>query len=158
MAWEIERKFLVKDLNFLNTLTKGQKIQQGYLSLTENNIRIRTKNNQAYITVKKPFKGFTKYEFEYAIPFEDAQTMLRNICIKPLIEKTRFTFNNQGHTWEIDVFEGVFEGVVVAEIELKSEDEQFEIPYWIGKEVTDDRSYYNIEMVKAYIAQHDEKK
>ncbi len=152
MAFEIERKFLIKDKNILKGLQNGEHLIQGYLSLTsENIVRLRVKQNlTAFITIKRSVTPVRKYEYEYEIPVEEALSMLKNICVKPLIEKKRYLINSHGFKWEIDVFEGVFAGIVIAEIELPEEHTPFEKPSWIGDEVTYDPAYRNAEMVRRF--------
>lgn len=149
MPYEIERKFLINDPQFVENLNNGKKILQGYLSLDADRIvRVRTKGDKAFLTIKSRQSGISRLEYEYEIPTTHAQEILENMCIRPLIEKTRYTYAYEGHEWEIDVFDGVFAGIIVAEIELNSEEETFEKPSWVGKEVTHEKSYNNGEMVK----------
>lgn len=146
---EIERKFLVKG-DFLPFVTKKEKIVQAYLCASpEKAVRIRIKGDLAYITVKGPSNenGFSRCEFEYPIPLADAKEMLT--LSDSLIEKERNYIPMGEYVFEIDVFHGVHEGLIVAELELKSEDETFEKPDWLGEEVTGDERYYN-----AYLAFH----
>ena len=91
----------------------------------------------------------TRFEYEYEIPLADADEMLDRLCAKPLVEKTRYLILTGGHTWEIDVFSGCNDGLVVAEIELDHENESIDFPPWVGDEVTDDKRYYNV-----YLVQH----
>ncbi len=148
MALEIERKFLVKDISFLKNF-KGIPIKQGYLFIGDNSVgRVRIKGDKAFLTVKGRTGSISRLEFEYPIPVEDALTMLERICIKPLIEKERFEVRFGSHLWEIDVFYGENKGLIIAEIELNDENECFEKPRWLGKEVTDDERYYNYSLVK----------
>lgn len=154
MAQEIERKFLVhKDLLTLEVMKSPCKLlHQGYLNLDKaRQVRIRTTETFdqlkqgtgiAYITVKGKAKGVIRTEYEYEIPFQDALGML-GLVEGSLIEKTRINFGR----WEIDFFLGDNEGLVVAEIELTSEDEQVELPAWIGEEVSEDPRYSNISLV-----------
>lgn len=143
MGNEIERKFLVKDHTVWQE-RKGILYRQGYLSrVMERVARVRTANNKGYLTVKGPRANISRLEFEYEIPLEDANRMLDELCEKPLIEKTRYLVVYPGLTWEIDVFLGENEGLVVAEVELKSEDQTFQKPDWAGNEVSDDSRYFN---------------
>lgn len=151
MPLEIERKYLIKDTSFLNTLIDGCPIIQGYISLDENKIvRVRTKGNKAFVTIKSKLSQVTRREFEYEIPYNDALEILDNICLKPLIHKTRYKVFENGLTWEIDIFEETFKGTVIAEVELDAENTHITLPSWVGKEVTDDMQYYNAEMVKRF--------
>ena len=148
MALEIERKFLLKNDNWKALVKEEFLIKQGYLnSAKERTVRIRTYGDKGVITIKGKTNNLTRKEFEYAIPLTEALQMLE-IAEKPLIEKTRFIVINNGNTWEIDVFEGMNKGLLVAEIELESESEKFEIPEWIGQEVSTDPKYYNACLIK----------
>ena len=144
MATEIERKFLILNQDWQEYTNKELRIVQGYLATNEfSSTRIRIQNDKANINIKSATLGITRTEFKYSIPVGDARLMLEDLCIKPVIEKTRFTVEHMGHTWEIDVFSGDNEGLIVAEIELSSPDEAFEKPSWIGEEVSNDARYYN---------------
>jgi adenylate cyclase len=144
MATEIERKFLILNQDWQKYTNKELHIIQGYLATNEfSSTRIRIQNDKANINIKSATLGVTRTEFEYSIPVDDARLMLDNLCIKPVIEKIRFTVKHMDHTWEIDVFSGDNEGLIVAEIELSSADEDFEKPSWIGEEVSNDTRYYN---------------
>lgn len=148
---EIERKYKVKNTNFLKDISMSFKIAQGYLNTDpERTVRIRTKNEQAYLTVKGKSneKGTSRFEWEKEIDFEEAKELLL-LCEDFIIEKTRYVIIHQNHTFEIDVFTGLNDGLLIAEIELKNEDEFFEKPEWLGEEVTGDIRYYN-----AYISNH----
>jgi CYTH domain-containing protein len=148
MGLEIERKFLLKNDNWKTLVKEEISIKQGYLnSEKERTVRVRSYGNKGLITIKGKNKNLTRKEFEYEIPLTDALQML-NLAEQPIIEKTRFIATNKTHTWEIDVFEGVNNGLIVAEIELESETEQFDIPEWIGKEVSTDPKYYNASLIK----------
>lgn len=139
MAKEIERKFLVnKDLFIPNS--DGEKITQAYLSIRpESTVRIRIKANKAFITVKSKNIGAVRSEWEYEIPVSDATEILQQCDCLSKIEKTRY----RDGRWEIDVFEGRHKGLILAEIELETEDENFIKPRYIVREVTDDNQYYN---------------
>jgi adenylate cyclase len=150
MATEIERKFLVRDNSWRKgSIVKEVRYRQGYMTSGEAaSVRIRISNHDAYLNIKSATLGIKRQEFEYPIPEQDAQEMLDTLCHKPLIEKTRFYLEYQGHTWEVDVFEGDNEGLVVAEVEMESEDEDFEKPSWLGEEVSEDPRYYNTCLVR----------
>ncbi|MDD3876539.1 MAG: CYTH domain-containing protein [Bacteroidales bacterium] len=151
MAIEIERKFLIKDKEFLATLSGGHNIKQGYIALENSKIvRVRTKGNKAFLTIKSKIDMVSKYEFEYEIPFDDALVMIDTICIKPIIEKIRYDYFFKGYKWEIDIFSGVFKGIVIAEIEIENPNVDFPRPEWLGNEVTYDANYHNAQMVKRY--------
>ena len=144
---EIERKFLVSGEAWRET-AEGMRYRQGFLSTEpERTVRVRVAGSRGSITVKGKNVGARRAEFEYEIPVADAERMLDTLCQRPLIEKVRYTLAAGPHTWEIDVFEGSNAGLVVAEIELSSEDEAFEKPEWVGDEVTDDPRYFNSNLV-----------
>lgn len=148
MANEIERKFLV-DLATWKPQEAGIHFKQGYLNTQkERVVRVRIEGTQAKLTIKGVTTGITRAEFEYAIPVEDATLLLDNLCEQPLIDKHRHKEVHAGKTWEIDVFHGLNQGLVVAEIELSSEDEAFERPAWAVKEVSSDSRYYNSNLLK----------
>jgi len=147
MAKEIERKFRVRNESY-KLFATGVLYRQGYLNRDkERTVRIRVAGENAFITIKGLTKGFERTEFEYRIPVEEANEMLETICEKPLIEKLRYNIMADGHLWEVDEFIGFNEGLVVAEVELKSTDEQVIIPDWVGMEVTSDPRYFNSNLV-----------
>ena len=147
MAIEIERKFLVKKIPH-DDIIYSHKIRQGYIAKNKDRvIRIRQKENEYYITIKGNKIGISRFEFEYTIPKDDAKILLENFCQNKLIEKTRHYIENRGHTWEVDVFHGNNKGLIVAEIELGSENQTFHIPSWIDYEVTDQERYYNMNLL-----------
>ncbi|MDR0995821.1 MAG: CYTH domain-containing protein [Tannerella sp.] len=141
---ETERKFLVKG-DFLSGAVASRRITQGYLCADSGrSVRVRISGEKAYITIKGPSdaKMWSRYEFEQAIPLNDAEALMR-LCLPGLVDKVRYNVPFAGYTWEVDVFHGENEGLVVAEIELPSEETDFELPPWAGKEVTLDKRYYN---------------
>ena len=145
MALEIERKFLVLDDSYKHEAFSKSHIQQGYIcSERGRTVRIRIRNERAYITIKGPSLngGLSRYEFEQEIPLDDARKLL-TLCDPGIIDKTRWLVKVGNHTFEVDEFAGDNEGLTVAEVELASEDEAFEKPAFIGQEVTGDRRYYN---------------
>lgn len=145
MAIEIERKFLVDQDKFVPE-GKPYRIIQGYLSVEPNHvIRVRTKNEKAYITIKGSTNGISRTEFEYEIPFDDAMQLLE-MCKDYHVVKTRWVFEHKGKIWETDVFEAENKGLIIAEIELITEDEAFEKPDWIGQEVSTDVRYFNFNL------------
>lgn len=147
MGEEIERKFLVTG-DAWREQAGGTPYRQGFLSTEpERTVRVRVAGARGWITVKGKTTGARRAEFEYEIPLTDATRMLDTLCKRPLIEKVRYTVVVGDHTWEIDVFEGDNAGLIVAEIELRAEDEVFEKPEWVGKEVTDDPRYFNANLV-----------
>jgi adenylate cyclase len=111
-------------------------------------VRVRIEGNIAKLTIKGPTKGVTRSEFEYSIPLDDASLLLDNLCEQPLIDKHRHKEVHFGKTWEIDVFHGLNEGLVVAELELAAEDEQFDRPMWLLDEVSSDPRYFNSNLLK----------
>jgi adenylate cyclase len=147
MGQEIERKFLVTDEACTEQATRRTRMRQGYLSEGfGSSVRVRIENERALLNVKSSRDGIHRHEFEYEIPLEDAATMLDKVALQPLIEKTRYEIPSGRHVWEVDVFEGDNEGLVVAEIELASADEIFERPPWLGQEVSHDLRYYNVSL------------
>ena len=143
MALEIERKFLV-DVNRLGALNGGRRIVQGYIPTAgTTSVRVRLVDEAAWLTLKGPSRGMTREEFEYTIPVGDAREILARLCDERVIEKTRYLVENAGHTWEVDVFSGANQGLVVAEVELAAESEAVQVPDWATREVTDDPRYRN---------------
>ena len=148
MGIEIERKYLVNGDSW-RELGDPVHYIQGYLQDNEDKVvRIRIQGEKAYLTIKGRTKGLSRKEFEYPMPHEDATEMLF-LCGGLIVEKKRSTIKFQGKIWEVDEFEGKNKGLILAEIELESEDESFSIPPWIGKEVSGDPRYYN-----SYLARH----
>ena len=124
-------------------------MRQGYLTSDPvRTVRVRIEGERAVITIKSKSTGATRGEWEYEIPVPDAAELLDRLCEQPLVEKVRHRIDHQGHTWEVDEFQGENAGLVVAEIELGSEDEAFEKPDWIGQEVTGDPRYYNSSLIR----------
>ena len=150
MNIEIERKFLVKNLNYKSESFEKKYIKQGYLNSDKNRtVRIRVSNNTGFITIKgKSNKnGTSRFEWEKEIPVTEAEELLL-LCEPTIIEKTRYLIKVGYHTFEVDEFAGENSGLVVAEIELNAEDEVFEKPNWLSKEVTGDLKYYNSSISK----------
>ena len=142
MGTEIERKFLVTDSSVVDG-RPGVVIRQGYLSREpERTVRVRRKGSHAFITIKGASRGASRSEWEYEVPPGDADEMLQ-ICEGPILDKTRYLIDVAGRRWEVDVFAGANEGLVMAEVELDAEDAVVELPAWAGLEVTDDPRYYN---------------
>ena len=147
---EIERKFLVLNNDFKVESFANHEIIQGYLSTNpERTVRIRIKGNSGYLTIKGSGSesGMSRYEWEKNIDYNEAKELI-NLCEKGVISKTRFEVKSGKHTFEVDEFYGENQGLIIAEIELESEDEVFEKPIWLGQEVTNDERYYN-----AYLSQ-----
>lgn len=142
MGVEIERKFLTSSESWREGAV-GIRYTQGYLCREHGRtVRVRIAGEKAFLTIKGASKGFSRPEFEYPIPAEDARAML-SLCDGPLIDKTRHRIPHAGHVWEVDVFHGENDGLIVAEVELRSADEVVDLPAWIGTEVTGDRKYDN---------------
>jgi len=147
---EIERKFLVKSDDFKKQAFAQNKIAQGYLSsIPERTVRVRIKGHKGFITIKGIGQsgGMSRFEWENEIPLDEAQELLK-LCEKGKIEKTRYEIKSGIHVYEVDEFYGENEGLIMAEIELSSEDEAFEKPEWLGVEVTNDQRYYNAYLSK----------
>ena len=148
MGVEIERKFLLAG-DAWRTLGEPVLLRQGYLSSNpDRTVRVRIEGDQGTVTIKGRSVGATRGEWEYPIPLADAGELLERLCEQPIIEKFRRRIVIGVHTWEVDEFIGANQGLVVAEIELDSEDQQFEQPDWIGEEVTTDRRYYNSSLIR----------
>jgi CYTH domain-containing protein len=148
---EIERKFLVLSTVFLKEAYNENRIVQAYLnSNPERAVRIRIKDSKGYLTIKGKgnASGTTRLEWETEIPLKDAENLLL-ICEEGRIDKTRYEVQVGRHLFEVDVFKGKNEGLVIAEIELGTEEEEFEKPHWLGMEVTSDERFYN-----AYLSKH----
>ena len=149
MGIEIERKFLVKDDSWRQQADAGTHYRQGYLiGAKQASVRVRIEGDKAFLNIKSMTLGVTRQEYQYPLPPDEAQEMLDTLCEKPLVEKTRYKIQHGGHEWEIDVFAGDNTGLVVAEVELQSEQEAIELPRWVGVEVSADPRYYNVNLVK----------
>jgi adenylate cyclase len=147
MGKEIERKFLVKG-NSWRAQAHGKRYRQGYLStVKERTVRVRVAGEQGFITVKGITIGDTRPEYEYEIPLADANEMIDKLCERPFVEKTRYRIPQGEVVFEVDEFEGVNRGLIVAEVELKSEDQKFDKPAWLGDEVSNDPRYFNANLV-----------
>ena len=148
MGVEIERKFLLAG-DAWRGLGQAVLLRQGYLSSTrERVVRVRIEGHHAMLTIKGPNVGTSRGEWEYPIPLADAKELLDGLCEQPLIEKYRRRIMYAGMVWEVDEFLGANAGLVVAEIELHSEDQPFEKPDWVGVEVSDDARYYNANLIR----------
>ena len=150
MSLEIERKFLIKNLDFKTESFEKKYLKQGYLNADKNRtVRIRIADEKAFITIKgKSNKaGTTRFEWEKEIPLSEAEELLL-LCEPSIIEKHRYLIKKGTHTFEVDVFLGDNQGLIVAEVELNSENETFEKPTWLGNEVTGELKYYNSSISK----------
>ena len=149
MAQEIERKFLVKSDAWRAQADEGRLIRQGYLSSNSKaTVRVRSfDDREAVITLKGKISGIVRPEYEYPIPIEDARELL-DMAQPQVLEKRRFHVPQGELTWEIDVFEGRHQGLVIAEIELDSDTQQVELPEWLGEEVSHDERYYNATLAR----------
>ena len=148
MKKEIERKFIVQNESW-RTASPGILYCQGYLSSArECTVRVRTAGDKAFLTIKGPTTGPSRTEYEYEIPQADARALLAELAEKPLIEKIRHKRTYDGLLWEIDEFLGENQGLIVAELELKSEEQAFDKPDWAGEELTDDPRYFNSNLTK----------
>ena len=150
MAKEIERKFLVRDTSFREMAFGKSRIRQGYLSSARGRtVRVRVRDDKAYLTVKGPSdaSGTSRGEWEYQIPVADAEELIP-LCEPGVIDKERFLVQAGKHVFEVDEFHGDNEGLIVAEVELSAPDEPYEKPAFIGQEVTGDVKYYNSFLIK----------
>lgn len=145
MGIEIERKFLLADATWRDAASTGTRYVQGYLGGDRCSVRVRREGDVARLNIKSIALGTTRQEFEYAIPLDDAEALLASFCDQR-VEKIRYHVDFAGKRWEIDEFLGDNAGLVVAEIELGHEDEEFARPAWLGEEVTDDKRYYNVNL------------
>ncbi|MEB3886676.1 CYTH domain-containing protein [Lyngbya sp. CCY1209] len=148
MAIEIERKFLVRGDGW-RSLSVGSIYRQGYITSTPGKtVRVRVVGDRGYLTIKGTTVGYRRSEFEYPIPVEDAEEMLATLCDRPLIEKKRYKISLGDLIWEIDEFFGDNEGLILAEVELLDEGQIFDLPEWIGEEVSHDSRYYNVNLIR----------
>ena len=146
MGIEIEHKYLVKDDSYKRLSVSNSTIRQGFLSRNpERTVRVRVRDDQGFITIKGKGDGAAHPEFEYEIPLDDAVRLL-SLCEPPVIEKTRYIVMHDGNRWEVDEFHGSLEGLVIAELEVPSEDYRFSLPPFVGREVTGNPKYYNSQL------------
>lgn len=149
MPVETERKFLVKGTQWRSAARRAT-LKQGYISNDARvAVRIRIADDQAFLTIKGAKSGISRLEYEYSIPVADAEELLASLCLKPIIEKVRYTLDYSGLEWIVDEFAGENAGLIVAEVELEREDQPIDMPEWVGEEVTDDPRYLNANLVKA---------
>ena len=150
MATEIERKFLVRHDGWREGASSGRRFRQGYITRSGGvTVRVRRIGERAFLTVKGPRQGISRPEFEYEIPVDDAERMLRELCQHPPLEKVRYDVRYAGLLWEVDVFEGAHRGLVLAEVELERADQPVSLPVWIGAEVTQDPRYRGATLARA---------
>ncbi len=148
MATEIERKFLVKNDLWHEHIITSSVLKQAYLSTRRNaTVRVRIAGDQAFLTIKSTTVGISRAEFEYGIPVVDAEAMLLLRQSGAVIEKTRYRVQCGNHVWDLDIFQGENRGLQVAEVELESEAEQFQMPQWAGAEVSHDHRYQNSNLI-----------
>ncbi len=149
MAVEIERKFTLKNDNWRKDVQRSQRYVQGYLAGNDrSSIRVRIAGDKANLNIKSATLGIFRQEYEYDIPLSDAEEMIETLCEKPVIDKIRHFVSFAGKTWEIDEFSGENQGLIVAEVELDSENEQITLPEWVDEDVSHDTRYYNVCLVK----------
>lgn len=154
MGKEIERKFLVKGDEW-RSLGTGVVYRQGYISTSgKETVRVRIVGETGYLTIKGATVDHSRLEFEYPIPLQDAQEMLDNLCTHPLIEKKRAKIPQGDLLWEVDEFMGENEGLIIAEVELQTENQEITLPDWIDREVSDPK-YYNANLAKYPYSQWD---
>ncbi len=153
MVQEIERKFLLANDQWRG-LSQGVHYRQGYLHADRDcTVRVRIAGEKGYLTIKGATTGIGRNEYEYTIPVDEAKAMLDDLCPQPQIEKIRYAIPFAGFLWEVDEFLGLNQGLVMAEIELEFEEQLFQKPHWIGREVTGDTRYYNAALCKAPYSQ-----
>lgn len=149
MGLEIERKFLVINEQWKSHVESESQLKQGYLATQSNaTIRVRIAENQAMLNIKGATTGIRRSEYEYEIPLQDAQEMLDNLTEESIIDKVRYQVRCGDHIWDLDVFHGENKGLIIAEVELSTEDESFVVPEWAGLEVSGDSKYYNASLVR----------
>ncbi len=149
MAVEIERKFLVANDSWRSQVESESVLVQGYLTAQPGlAIRVRIAGDRAELNIKGGTSGISRREYEYDIPLADAQEIIANLVSGSVIDKTRYKVRCGEHLWDLDLFHGDNEGLVVAEVELSSEDEAFTMPEWAGEEVSHDQRYYNANLIK----------
>lgn len=149
MALEIERKYLVINDKWKENILSESVLKQGYIAHQPNaTVRVRIADSTAYLNIKSATTGITRAEFEYQIPLADAEQILEQVADSPFIDKTRYKVQWGNHVWDLDLFAGENQGLIMAEVELSSEDESFELPPWAGEEVSGDPRYYNASLVK----------
>jgi adenylate cyclase len=153
MPLEIERKFLVANDGWKSSVARTARIRDGLIASSNGNkARVRISGDKATIAVKSRRRGLVRTEFEYAIPFSDAEEITRTICEGEILDKVRHFVLHAGMTWFVDAYEGILSGVVIAEIELTQTDQELELPDWIGAEVTGNPAYRKLNVRAQRIA------
>jgi adenylate cyclase len=153
MPGEIERKFLVRDQSWRKRVTASERLRDGLIATSNGRkVRVRIYEKRATIAIKSKRHGPARFEFEYEIPTADAEQLIAKHCDENVLTKTRFYVPHQEFTWEVDVYEGILSGVILAEVELERVDIEVPLPDWVGREVTNDPSYRKINMLKARLA------
>ena len=153
MSLEIERKFLVANEGWKTAVTRSVRIRDGLIANNKGHkARVRIANDVATIALKSRRRGHVRTEFEYIIPYADAEEMLRTMCEGNVLDKVRHFVSHACNNWYVDVYEGLLNGVVLAEIELADAGQKFALPYWIGAEVTSDPRYRKINMIADRVA------
>ncbi|MEW8625782.1 MAG: CYTH domain-containing protein [Candidatus Thiodiazotropha sp.] len=149
MALEIERKFLVINDKWKDSIIREAVIKQGYLATTDRaTVRVRVDGDEANINIKGRTDGISRREYEYPIPLDEALELLDHLVSGAAIDKVRYKVRCGEHIWDLDLFHGANQGLVMAEVELDREDEAFVMPEWAGEEVSGDTRYYNANLVK----------
>jgi adenylate cyclase len=144
MALEIERKYLVVNDKWREAIVSESTMKQGYLANVPNaSVRVRVSGKEARLTIKGRNKGISRDEYEYSIPLRDAEEILKHHIAGAVIEKVRYRVKCGDHIWDLDLFTGANQGLMMAEVELSSEEEEFQMPEWAGEEVSSDSRYYN---------------
>ena len=156
---EIERKFLVANNEWRQSAVRSVSIRDGLIAIyKDRKVRVRISGDVATIAIKGPRIGIGRPEFEYEIPMNDAERMLSTICLDDTLEKQRFFVEDAGATWQVDVYGGILQGVIIAEVELKQESQELILPRWIGKEVTGDSFYKKVNMRARALKAHHERR
>ncbi len=154
MGIEIERKFLVQNDSWRDQVIDESRLQQGYIcNQGSATVRVRIGKGKAILNIKSATVGIRRSEFEYEIPLLEGEALLESVARKPIIDKVRYKIKHGAHIWDLDVFEGENQGLIVAEVELASEGEVFDKPPWAGKEVSGDPRYYNASLVTSPYSQ-----
>lgn len=144
MGKEIERKFLVVNDAWHSAVVRSQRFEQGYLAITEDcAVRVRIAGDKSFLNIKNATLDIERQEYEYPIPLVDAREMLDSLCAGRTLSKLRHWVDHEGDEWEVDVFAGANQGLVLAEIEIEQRDQRFDLPEWAGREVSGDERYLN---------------